>query len=375
MGIHENPTDKNEMLSLYGEFSLRDFIVKLSEWITYLQQKSYIIIIASIVGMFLGITVAYFKKPVYNAKFTFALEEEKSPGTGLTGALGLASSLGIDIAGGAGGAFSGTNLVELMRSRLIIERALMNVMDTGGVAKTKKTLAHFFLEHQILNDPGLTKDNQRYKDVFVAGLPKSKFGFLQDSLMLEMFTAINEDDNLFKVFQKDKKISILTIEVNSKYEFFAKRFAESIAKEVSDFYIDTKSKKAKNNLEILQKQCDSIRNELNQAIMGVAIANDNTFNLNQALITPRVVSTKKQIDVQANTAILTQLVGNLELAKISLRKETPLIQVIDTPILPLPKEKLGKLKAGILGGFLSGLFSVLFLVFMKCRKNYLRNIH
>jgi hypothetical protein len=37
------------------------------------------------------------------------------------------------------------------------------------------------------------------------------------------------------------------------------------------------------NLEILQHQTDSIRSVLNEAITGVAVATDNTFNLNPAL--------------------------------------------------------------------------------------------
>jgi uncharacterized protein involved in exopolysaccharide biosynthesis len=56
-------------------------------------------------------------------------------------------------------------------------------------------------------------------------------------------------------------------------------------------------------------------------------------------------------------------VAQLELSKVSLRKETPLVQLIDRPILPLEKEKLGKKKALILGGFLGGFLTVLYLVF------------
>jgi len=87
--------------------------------------------------------------------------------------------------------------------------------------------------------------------------------------------------------------------------------------------------------------------------------------MNPALNIKGAPSKKKQIDVQANTAILTQLVTNLEMAKVSLRKETPLIQVIDRPILPLKKEKVGKLKSLILGGFLAGFLTVLVLIFKK----------
>jgi uncharacterized protein involved in exopolysaccharide biosynthesis len=118
-------------------------------------------------------------------------------------------------------------------------------------------------------------------------------------------------------------------------------------------------------MAILERQVDSIRGELNGAITGVAIANDNTFNLNPALNVRRAPSARRQVDVQANTAILTELVKQAELAKVTLRKETPLIQVIDRPVLPLPKESFGKVKGLILGGFLFGFLAFLFLLFKR----------
>ena len=118
-------------------------------------------------------------------------------------------------------------------------------------------------------------------------------------------------------------------------------------------------------IDILQNQVDSIRAELNGAITGVATASDNVYNLNPAFNVKRTPSTRRQVDVQANTAILTQLVAQLELSKVSLRKETPLVQLIDRPILPLEKDKLGRLKALVLGGFLAGFLSLLYLVFSR----------
>jgi uncharacterized protein involved in exopolysaccharide biosynthesis len=92
------------------------------------------------------------------------------------------------------------------------------------------------------------------------------------------------------------------------------------------------------------------------------------FNLNSAMNVRRTPSARRQVDVQANTAILTQLVGNLELAKVTLRKETPLLQIIDRPSFPLEKEKVGKLKSLVLGGFLAGFLTVLYLVFTSLYK-------
>jgi hypothetical protein len=184
-------------------------------------------------------------------------------------------------------------------------------------------------------------------------------------VVMKTGASVAGEKGLLTVAQKDKKISIINIEVKSTDELFSKAFTESIAQEVSGYYIEIKSKKARQNMEILQRQTDSIRAELNGAITGVAAAADNTFGLNPAMMVRKTPGTRRQVDVQANTAILTQLVANLEMAKVSLRKETPLIQVIDRPILPLKKEKVGKLKSLILGGFLAGFLTVLVLIFKK----------
>jgi hypothetical protein len=198
---------------------------------------------------------------------------------------------------------------------------------------------------------------------FLPNADRDKFTRVQDSIMGVMYEDLSK--NGLVVSQKDKKISIISVEVKSVDELFAQSFTEAIAKEVSDFYVQTKSKKANLNMAILERQTDSIRQELNGAITGVAVANDNTFGLNPALNVQRVPSARRQVDVQANTAILTVLVQQTEMAKVTLRKETPLIQVIDRPILPLKKEKFGKAKGILLGGFLAGFLIVLGLVFRK----------
>jgi uncharacterized protein involved in exopolysaccharide biosynthesis len=160
------------------------------------------------------------------------------------------------------------------------------------------------------------------------------------------------------VGQRDKKNSVIYIETKSKSEDFSKQFTEKLAVIVSDFYIETKSKKARQNLAILQHQVDSVRNQLSASVLGVAVSTEQTFGLNPALNVQRVPSAKKQIEVQTNTAVLTELLKQTEIAKINVRKETPLIQVIDKPILPLEKERIGKLKGFIFGGLFAGFIIV-----------------
>ena len=343
------------------EISLKELILKIKYWYRFLLSKWIVLLAAGIIGGAIGVGYAFMQKPTYTASLSFALEDEKSGGGGLSGALGLASSLGIDLGTSAGGAFSGANLIELMKSRKIVEKALLNPITVNG--KTQ-SLAQYFINFNELNKNWNEKPTLK-NIVFDVDADRSKYTLQQDSILGNLYATIAGTNGLLSVAQKDKKISIISIEVKSTDELFSKAFTESIAQEVSSYYIEIKSKKARQNMEILQHQTDSIRAELNGAITGVAAAADNTFGLNPAMMVRKSPGTRRQVDVQANTAILTQLVTNLEMAKVSLRKETPLIQVIDKPILPLKKDKVGKLKSLLLGGFLAGFLTALILVFKK----------
>ena len=224
-------------------------------------------------------------------------------------------------------------------------------------------------EMYIQNNKWREKWKDKPKLAAIQFLPDTKRKYFtreHDSILGVMYQDLSKTG--LSVGQKDKKISIITIDVNSTNELFSKYFTEALVKEVSDFYVTTKSKKARMNMDILERQTDSIRRELNGAITGVAVANDNTFMLNPALNVRRAPSARRQVDVQANTAILTELVKQTELAKVTLRKETPLIQVIDQPILPLKKEKFGKAKGIVLGGVLAGFLIVIVLLVRRILK-------
>lgn len=337
------------------EISLKELLEKIKEWFDYLISKWKIIFLAGILGALIGLTYSLKKKPIYTATLSFALEDEKGGG-GLGGALGLASSFGLDLGGSGGGIFTGSNLTELFKSRSMVEKTLLSPVNLNG---KKISLAEMYIENNNWRE-SWNEDSKLSKIKFLPNADRKHFNRIQDSIMGVMYGNLSRTG--LSVGQKDKKISIINIDVFSTNELFAKYFCEALAKEVGQFYVETKSKKARMNMAILERQVDSVRRELNGAITGVAVANDNTFNLNPALNVRRAPSARRQVDVQANTAILTELVKQSELAKVTLRKETPLIQVIDHPILPLPNEKFGKAKGILIGGILTGFLAVLFLL-------------
>lgn len=342
------------------EITLKELLLKVQDWISYVVSRWKIILLAGIIGAGLGLAYSLSKKPIYTATLSFALEDEKSGSLG--GALGLASQFGLDLGGGGGSIFTGSNLNELFKSRSMVEQTLLSPVLLNG-----KTIS--LAEMYIQNNDWRQKWKGQRKLATIQFLPNGKrdnFTRVHDSILGVVYADLL--GNGLSVGQRDKKIAIINIDVSSSNELFALYFIEALVKQVSDFYVATKSKKARINMDILERQTDSIRRELNGAITGVAIANDNTFGLNPAMNVRRAPSARRQVDVQANTAILTELVKQTELAKVTLRKETPLIQVIDSPILPLKKEKFGRLKGLVLGGFLAVFLTVLVLIVRRFLK-------
>lgn len=353
----------NEVVFSDGN-NLKALVYEYKRVRAYLFQKKNLILLIGLLGSISGYFYAYLQKPVYTATLTYALDDDKS-GSVVGGALGLASSLGIDLGTGAGGAFGAANIMELMHSRSLVKKTLLSRIN---VDRKTISLADFYLDIEGMrrgwhNKPELANlhfDSTDSNDI--------DFSRLQDSVLSIIYNKI--DQQQLSITQKDKKVSIATIEVKSTNELFAKLFCEDLVEKVSEFYIETKIKKASQNVFILEKQTDSVRKELDRAITGVAVANDNAYNLNPALNIERTRSLKRQVDVQANTAILTELVKNLELARMTLRKETPLIQVIDRPILPLKKTTYSKLKFLLLSGILFSFIATMALLAIRWWKSF-----
>ena len=333
------------------EISLKELILKMNEWRKYIFSKWLILAVAIILGGFLGLVYSIYKKPVYISTMTFAMEDD---GLGQSAALGLASQFGLDVGGSSGGIFKGGNVLELFKSRLMVQKTLLSEIYFDG---KKQSLANAYL------------DIKGWRDNMPEHSSLSNIDFPIDATALtrkqnKVIRLIYDEliVNELVVSQKDKKIQIFNLETSFINESFAKVFSETLASIVTDFYVSIKTKKSKNNLSVLEQQTDSVRQELNNALAGVAVATDQTFGLNPALNVRRISTAKQEVEVKLNTAILTELIKQQELARIMVRKETPFIQIIDSPILPLPEEKLGKLTAIFFGGFLAVFLVISYLI-------------
>ena len=352
--------DKQIAGSNSDEISISDLLSKLKSGSNYLKTKWLTLLIAGLFGGIIGLGYAFLKKPIYAANCTFVLDENIKGG-GLSQYAGLASLAGIDLGGNTGGGlFEGDNIIELYKSRLMIEKALLSEADFNG---KKELLIDRYIDFNKLRARWKEKDD--IKNITFNNAP-DKFNRNQDSIINDIVELFNK--KVLSVTKPDKKLSIINVEVSTTDELFAKSFNGNLVQVVNNFYISTKTKKASQDVQVLQKQADSIRVILNSSISGVASAIDAAPNANPLLLSLKVPSQRKQVDVQASTAIYSEVVKNLEVSKMILRQETPLIQVIDAPVLPLTKEKTTKTKAGLLGAIIGAIVITIILVVKKLLK-------
>lgn len=346
--------------SQQGEpISLKDLILKIQIWIAYLWRKWLIILIFGLIGGGLGLTYALSKKPQYVAELTFVLEDSK-PGA-LGAYTGLASQFGIDLASGSGsGVFSGDNILEFLKSRLMVEKALLSPVFHDGKLQS---LADYYIDMNELREAWKKKPS--IKNLHFPVDPSRKgFSLQQDSVLNTIYEGIIKEN--LNVTKPDKKLSFVSVKCTTPDELFSKAFTERLVKEATDFYVLTKTQRSKTTVDKLQAKADSIETLLNRKTYSVAASQD--MNLNPARSMAGVSTELVSRDKMVLQTMYAEVVKNLELSRMSMAQETPIIQIVDIPILPLKKEKFGKIKGIILGGFLGGFLIVTWLLLRRLYK-------
>jgi hypothetical protein len=316
-----------------AEVSFRELILTIEGWIRYLGSRWRIILACAIIGGIVGFTYSLIEKPVFVATSTFVLEDTDDL-SGLGQYAGIAAMVGLDLSGhNSGGIFKGDNIMELYKSNAMIEKTLLTRVSFDG---NKQPLINRFikfnnLRKQWADDPVLR--NLSFEQ-YGQDSSNTKVARLQDSILAEVVTRMNE--KYFTIGKVKNSQDIFKAEVRAPDEFFAKTFDEQIVRNVNDFYIQTKTSRSLLTVRLLQRKIDSLRTVMS-ATEPSRFASDT------------------------NNEILGELVKNLELSKINLQKELPLIQIIDRPKFPLEVSHISAPEGILIGFFGFGLLSVLFL--------------
>jgi len=332
-----------------SEISLKFLVIKSREWMRYLFSKWIIIFIVAIIFGILGAFYAYFSKPKYTANLTFVLSSNSNNNS----LQGLAGQLGLSFGVNSNDAFTGENIVELLTSQRIIKSALFRLLPDSS-----QSLINLFIRETEVQERWEKKE--RYKNLLPFPNDIKKLTPVQDSLVNEIFDVLLEKN--LSVDKTDNSSSFYKVSATTVNEVLSCYLTKYVVKEASEFYISTKTKTSKQNLTMLQNEADSLRTLLGGSIVSSGAETDRTFNLNAAYQVQRSSAQKSQVNVTVLGTAYGEVVKNLELAKITLAKETPLFQIVDEPNIPLKKIKKGRLKFLIIGGFLGAFISITILL-------------
>jgi hypothetical protein len=345
------------------EISLKELIQNVVSILGYLKTQWRKLVLISLLGGVGGYFYAKFQKPKYTAKLTFALAEG---GDKLGGISSIASQFGFDLGGGSAGAFSGDNLVELMKSRLLIEKTLLTPIDSFG--KTK-FLVNQYIDFKKPKKPKPRKPSDPIPVTFnPATIENRYFSIHQDSFLAKLSFDFIEDNNL-QVSKLDKKLAIVRVSFTSEDEWFAKNFTQILTQNVTEFYVETKTGQMRKNVRMLEHKVDSVKQALGRAMYGVASEVDG----NQYLVrgVAKVPQAKKQLEVQVLSVAYGEMIKNLELSRTMMARDQPLIQLIDQPRFPLEKRRTSKLMMAIGGAVLFFFMTTVFLYLRTRWKSFI----
>jgi uncharacterized protein involved in exopolysaccharide biosynthesis len=328
----------------------------------YFISQYKIIFLVTIITSALGLLYGKMQPSTYKATSTFIVEDKSGKGGG--GLSGLASQFGIDVGGltgGGAGLFDGDNILEIIKSRAIIEKVLLTKMEEPASSKGQ-TIADYYIQINDLASAFESK-NINVKSLNFAGLTEgAKHTIQQDSILYILYSRINKN---IIVEKKSKKSTIITLEVVSGDQVFSKVFAEEVLKQTSDLYIDIKTGNLSRSIDRIQQKADSLQNSLRGIYQKSFQAENATklYNVNSSL---RINTSQTEIaarDKTVSSTLYGEVVKNLETLKLSLINQTPVIQVLDTPKFPLFDQRTParySLMIGFAIGFVLSFFYALY---------------
>ena len=165
--------------------------------------------------------------------------------------------------------------------------------------------------------------------------------------------------------------NILYVSCITADELFSKEMSERLVDAVTKYYIDVKTQRARKTLDFVQERTDSVANAMSGAELELARWKDSQRSIIKA--EGYLTELRLQRQVQILNAMYGEAIKNLELSKMTLLKATPLLQVIDRPILPLKQIKLSLPMAVLIFGFIGGVLALLWVIGSKIVRDTLKD--
>jgi hypothetical protein len=311
-----------------------------------------LILLFCLIGYGIGFALdIYLKKPdQYQATVLFNLGAGSSSSQGLgdvAGLLGLNSTPDANI-------FTGENFFHFVKSRPVVERALMKEVQVGN---RKMLLANFYIDSS-----GILKKEweeiPKYQNFhFTKNTPKD-FTLQQQMALNDVVDGVGVKT---EVYQPDRKSSFIMISVSMENALLAELWANTLLETVEEVYTENLTSKTRRTLTLLRNRADS----LSRILGGTENRLARQIDYSSVITDPmgKVQVNKLQRSSEFVQQLYVEAMRNVEAMKVSLVREAPLFTIIEPVKRPLDRKADIAKRAQI--GLLIGLVLAFVFVYFK----------
>ena len=340
--------------------ALSDLINAVQGFFNYVKTQRKMIGLVMLAFALVAMVYGLMQSPKYEASTSFVLEEKSASGGGLAG---IASQIGIDVSGlsgGGAGIFSGDNILDIVKSRIIVEKVLLSKVDSTKGAQSP-TLADLYLSFTgkgkklVKKFEGLSFNNLN---------TSSPHSVIQDSALFVMYDDLTK--NNIVVDRLNKKGSIFKITTVSDNAIFSKNVTDKLLWETTRYYVNIKTNNTAANVQRLEKRADSLYGILNTKSYNAA-----SYQILDPNVAYKSVSVPGEVSQRDKTiiySIYAEVVKNLEMSRMALVSQTPVIQILDQPKFPLIDQRKSVIFLMVLGALVGFVVSFLAAIYIYTDK-------
>jgi len=297
--------------------SFADFLVVIAE------QLKVVVLITFITVFFTFVYVRFIEKPIYYSWATILLPENNISTIG--GLSSLANQFGVNIPNNTEADLSSPSLYpELLKSRTFSEKLL------------KKKI--FYKEY-----------NKRLPLINIL-MKKGENDIIEHEILISQSISIL---NKMLSFNSDPSSNFSTLSATGHEPIFTKELVEAAISELESLNRYFKSQKTIEKINFINNRINSVENDLNISELRLKEFNERNRQVSSPALKLELDKLTREMDIQKG--IYLTLKQQLELAKIEEIQESSIVQVLDTPQIPLDSSNRG-LKRSVLVSVIFGIF-------------------
>ena len=348
------------------EITLKEIILKIKDYFLEIVNHWKLVVLISLLFLSYMAYKSLKSEYSYQAKLTFMINQTE--GSSMGGLGGILGQFGI----GEKGEANKSKIMILNKSRRIVEKAIFEKVSINDQED-------FLANHIIINldTSGRWTSVPFYMKPFAKENPLKGFRFkhgdhvkfdeIENAALKSVYNIVagNLDLGSSGIMTNgfDKESGIMHISTSTNNPELSIAITNNIFDNLSKFYIEKTIEKQKATYDVLKTKTDSIFALLQGKEAGAASIEDR--NVAAWGSTTKLPERRYTRDIQKLSIIYGETLKNLEIADFAVKNQTPFVQPIDRPILPIMGEKPSLVKSVLVGLFLGFFLSSLFIIGRK----------